>query len=140
VLIGRIAHLDEARGLLRILQGLGHHDRNRLVRVMHGGILEQMYLADGGLRAALDPVRELRRVLVSKDGDHARHPCRRAGVHRDDPPLRNRAHNEDAERGLGDLLLGRVSRPARHLGTAIDADYGFSNGVLHAQSLIPAPL
>ena len=60
-----IVDADQLRGGARLLEGLGHDDRDRLVIVLDLGAAEQL----GGVEVALA---ELAGILRRDDGEHAR--------------------------------------------------------------------
>ena len=68
-----VAHPQLRGGIVRLLQRLGHDDRDRLAVVANARVLEERKLASGRRfhrRAAF--LRKRRRVLVSEDQEHAR--------------------------------------------------------------------
>ncbi len=130
-----VADADQAGGVLRLLQAVGDHDRDRLPGVVDDVVLHREERLAGG-RAA-DQRRQqrhwvqLRHVAVGQDAGDALGPSRLRGVDGGDPAAGDPGADD---RGVGQVRQGDVAgvvRGAGHLGRAVDPADVLADGLGH---------
>ncbi len=132
VLLRVVGDFHQARGVARLLVGLGDDERYRLPIEKDSVGLERperlvLLFPGAPRRRFLRRARsELRRVQVREDADHAGRGFGLPRVDRLDRALRHGAQHDEAVREVRHLELGRVLGLARHLRHAVDAAHLFS--------------
>ena len=115
-------------GVARDLEAFRHDDGDRLTEI--GDLLHPLVRRFG--LAALLRVSE-KGVVVGDDLDHAGHGLDRRGVERLDLPRADRRADQHAIGDVAQLILGCISRLARHLERSVNAVERLADDVLYAR-------
>ena len=101
--------------MVRLFEGLGDHEGDRLALMAHPVVLEHVQaLADGRVhRTLVRAIGEPRRVAVRQDRDDAGRAFRRRAVDGGNAAVRDRAPHDDAVRLAGLVELGGVGGARR---------------------------
>lgn len=130
-----VGHAHQGRGVAGLLEGLGHHHRDRLGAVVDGRVLQRLaHFAQPALAGELLAALRVRvgpqpgRVLVRHDGDHAGGGQGGARVDRADGPVRDGAVHDRAVGQIRDIPFRGVGRCPRDLEAAVRARQRLTDG------------
>ena len=114
---GREQHGPFRRGL----EGLGDHDRDRLVRVAHTVVLQNVEPKHEGVRPHVRILRERRPVRRRHDFDDAGVPLRGCHVQKRHPAARDAADRQNGVEHPGRVVVGGKAGASRDLQDAFAA-------------------
>ena len=111
----RVGDAHQRRRVVRLFEGLGDHEGDRLALMVHPVVLEHVQaLTDGRVHGALvRAIGKPRRVAVGQDGDDAGRPFRRRAVDGSNAAVRDRAPHDGAVRQARHVELGGVGGARR---------------------------